>query len=164
MEPCSAKSQVDITCKACFMLASCPAIKTVPTVSDSCPMFFYVGDSLTRQYLVNNGHHIPHTLCETIDCIGVWINIFPCQSSSYSQKNWLHPKGFLTFLTFRRTAIRLRHGLKLKRQGAVHVSHLLDWLSGWWTQGAHKQGKPWKTWGAKSLSEWWMLTTTDHGK
>lgn len=45
-------------------MAPWPAIKT-RTVSDSWPIF-HVGESLTRQYLVNNGRHIPHTLCEQL--------------------------------------------------------------------------------------------------
>lgn len=66
MEPCSyLKSHVDFYMQGMLhAMAPWPAIKT-RTVSDSWPIF-HVGESLTRQYLVNNGRHIPHTLCEQL--------------------------------------------------------------------------------------------------
>lgn len=151
MEPCSyLKSHVDFYMQGMLhAMAPWPAIKT-RTVSDSWPIF-HVGESLTRQYLVNNGRHIPHTLCEQLIAYRnvnkhlsmSIIFILTEELAAAKRLPYIPPSAARPSGSVKAKSASSGDGLKHKRQ--VHVSHLLDRLSGWWTQGAHKQGKPWKT-------------------
>ena len=93
------------------------------------PDFFYVDESLTRQYPVNNGRHIPPLFANN------WLHRCVNEHLSMSiifilTEELAASKRLSSHSSIRRAAIRLRQGMGSSSSGRVRcVSHLLDRLN-----------------------------------